>query len=80
MDQQRRQSKCKLIRYQFLMFALTFLNYSVLHATRSVWSAATKKIKDSKDNTITEDDIAGMNSTFLALYGISGFFTGQLAD
>lgn len=66
--------------YQALMFALTFMNYAVLHATRSVWSAATKDIKDLYKGQISEDDIAGVNSAFLACYGIGGFFTGQLAD
>lgn len=62
------------------MFAITFLNYAVLHATRSVWSAATKTIEIVYDGEITQDDIAGMNTAFLACYGIGGFFTGQLAD
>lgn len=94
------------------MFILTFVNYGVLHANRSVWSAATKEfLKNSNNNdiiaaaaatahyyggggddddttttgnsgmvVILEADVAGLNTTFLAVYSLGVLFTGQLAD
>ena len=70
------QSRYRLIRYQLLIFSLTFLNYGVLHATRTVWSAATKEFIDAYDGQISERDIANLNSTFLTVYSLGGFFTG----
>ena len=32
----------KLAALQLLMFGITFMNYAALHATRSIWSSATK--------------------------------------
>lgn len=68
----------RLLFYQIIMFLITYLNYTMLHATRAVWSAGTKNFKtlyhfDDKDITI-------MNTCFLGFYGCGGFFTGQLAD
>lgn len=60
------------------MFVITYFNYAMLHASRSVWSAGTK---DFKTLYKFEDyTIAGINTVFLASYGVCGFFSGQLAD
>jgi sugar phosphate permease len=58
------------------MFGLTFLNYAVLHATRSVWSAATKDFLDIYSEAFSKEDIADINMTFLACYGLGSFFCG----
>jgi sugar phosphate permease len=58
------------------MFALTYVNYATLHATRAIWSAATKDLK----TFFSTDEIALMNGLFLASYAVGGIFTGQLAD
>ena len=60
------------------MFAITFINYAALHATRSIWSSATKDFK-SKFN-FSMADVTTMNSTYLICYAVCGIFTGQLAD
>lgn len=60
------------------MFALTFVNYSVLHCTRAIWSAATKDFQTLYG--FTTDEIAAMNMCFLLSYAIGGIFLGQLAD
>jgi len=60
------------------MFLITFMNYAVLHASRSVWSAATKDFKTIYDFSVPQ--IAYMNSCFLGAYAVGGIFTGQLAD
>ena len=60
------------------MFAITFTNYAALHATRSIWSAATKDFKTTFN--FNDQQIASMNSTYLTLYAVCGIFTGQLAD
>lgn len=58
------------------MFALTYINYATLHASRSIWSAATKDLK----NFFSQDEIALMNGLFLGFYAVGGIFAGQLAD
>lgn len=60
------------------MFALTFVNYSVLHCTRAIWSAATKDFKTLYG--FTTNQVAAMNMCFLLSYSIGGIFLGQLAD
>jgi len=52
------------------MFALAYLNYSVLHSTRSVWSAATHDFLTIYE--FTKDEIANMNACFLGAYAVSG--------
>ena len=71
-----RPALTKLRLLQVLMFAITFCNYAVLHATRSVWSAASKDLTVVYEGEITQDQIAGLNTAFLACYGLGGFFTG----
>ena len=58
------------------MFALTYINYATLHASRSIWSAGTKDLK----TYFSQDEIALMNGLFLGFYAVGGIFTGQLAD
>ena len=61
-----------------MMFGLTFINYAVLHCTRSIWSAATKDFQKLYDFSVPE--VAAMNMCFLLSYSIGGIFLGQLAD
>ena len=61
-----------------MIFCMTFFNYAVLHATRSIWSAATKDIE--KNYGFEHTNIANMNSCFLVSYGLGNIFMGQLAD
>ena len=58
------------------MFTITFMNYAVLHASRSVWSAATKDLTNIYPDAINNDIIANMNTCFLLSYGFGGFFSG----
>jgi sugar phosphate permease len=58
------------------MFGITFMNYAVLHASRSVWSAATKDLTLIYPEAINNDIIANMNTCFLISYGVGGFFSG----
>jgi sugar phosphate permease len=52
------------------------MNYAVLHASRSVWSAATKDLTLIYPEAINNDIIANMNTCFLISYGVGGFFSG----
>jgi sugar phosphate permease len=61
---------------QALMFVITFMNYAVLHASRSVWSAASKDFTKIYPDAIDKDKIAYMNTCFLFSYGVGGFFSG----
>lgn len=67
---------------RMIIFIITFLNYAILHACRSVWSTATQNLDTTGDKKgfFTTNDISNINTAFLASYGIGGFFTGQLAD
>lgn len=68
----------RLLFYQSVVFIITYLNYAMLHATRSVWSSGTK---DFKRLYGFEEYLTGaMTTCFLLFYGVGGFFTGQLAD
>ena len=60
------------------MFLLTYLNYGILHATRSSWALATKDFKDvyGFSSTVVSD----MNATFLIFYSIGGFSLSHLGD
>ena len=60
------------------MFALTFMNYAALHATRSIWSSATKDF--ITDYNFSEDTIAYMNICFLTAYAFGATFLSQFAD
>lgn len=60
------------------MFSLTFVNYGILHATRSAWSLASKDLSTEYDFSTT--NIADMNSTFLGFYSIGGFYLSHLGD
>ena len=68
----------RLLKYQILMFLITFFNESMLHATRSIWSAGTKDFQ--KLYGFSKTTIAAMNTTFLAFYGVGSFFSGHIAD
>ena len=57
------------------MFTLTFVNYAVLHTTRSMWSSATKDIENMYEGFDT-NNIALMNMCFLTSYSVGGFFLG----
>lgn len=72
------EDRCRRISYQVAMFALTFFNYAMLHATRSAWSLATADL--TKMYGFGVGVIADMNSTFLFFYAASGIFLGHLAD
>ena len=58
------------------MFIFTFFNYSMMHASRSVWSAASKDLKIIYPDAINDDIIALLNTFFLISYGIGGLFSG----
>ena len=72
------ENKCRIIAYQLAMFALTFFNYAMLHATRSSWSLATAELTSYYGFEIST--IADMNSTWLFCYACGGIFLGHLAD
>ena len=60
------------------MFLLCYMNYAILHATRSSWSQATPDLEElyGFDTRV----IARMNSTFLFFYALGGFFISHLGD
>ena len=60
------------------MFLLTYLNYGILHATRSSWALATKDFKDVYG--FTPATVSDMNATFLIFYSIGGFSLSHLGD
>ena len=60
------------------MFLLTYVNYGVLHATRSSWSLATKDLIDLYN--WSETTVSDMNATFLFTYSLGGFFLSHLGD
>mmetsp|Transcript_11908 Transcript_11908/g.15183 ORF Transcript_11908/g.15183 Transcript_11908/m.15183 type:complete len:191 (-) Transcript_11908:1201-1773(-) len=71
-------SKLRRVAFQFGIFLLTYVNYGVLHATRSSWSMATKDLKDLYG---WSDGLASdMNATFLFTYSLGGFFLSHLGD
>lgn len=60
------------------MFLLTFVNYGILHATRSSWSLASTDLLtlyNWKEGTVSD-----MNATFLFTYSLGGFFLSHLGD
>ncbi len=57
---------------------LTYVNYGVLHATRSSWSLATKDLIDLYD--WSDGTVSNMNATFLFTYSLGGFFLSHLGD
>jgi sugar phosphate permease len=60
------------------MFTLTYVNYGILHATRSAWSLASRDfitLYGFKEGTVSD-----MNATFLFFYAIGGFFLSHLGD
>lgn len=61
-----------------MIFLLTYVNYGVLHATRSSWSMATKDLVDlyGWKSGVASD----MNATFLFTYSLGGFFVSHLGD
>ena len=60
------------------MFFLTYLNYCILHATRSAWSLASKDLVDLYG--FSEGVVSDMNATFLGFYSVGGFFLSHLGD
>lgn len=73
----KRQAK-RRIMYQIGMFAITFVNYMILHATRSAWSLATKDLEVIYG--FSTGEISYMNATFLLAYSLGGFFLSHLGD
>ena len=72
------QSQLRLRLFQFAIFSLTYVNYGILHATRSSWSLASKDLitlYGFQTSTITY-----MNSDFLFFYSLGGFFLAHLGD
>lgn len=63
---------------QLFIFALTYLNYGILHATRSAWSLASKDV--TQEYGFTLDQISYMNSVFLGFYSLGGFYLSSLGD
>lgn len=61
-----------------MMFIITFLNYSVLHTTRSMWSSATKDIQ--KVYGFSTQQLALVDTWFLLAYSIGVMFLSQIAD
>ena len=60
------------------MFLLTYLNYAVLHSTRSSWALATTDFKNVYQFSSTT--VSDMNATFLTFYSIGGFLMSHLGD
>ena len=73
-----KDDKCRRVAFQFGIFMLTFMNYGVLHATRSSWSMATKDLLDYYG--WSENTVSDMNATFLFTYSLGGFFLSHLGD
>jgi len=71
-------NKWRRIAFQLGIFLLTYVNYGVLHATRSSWSLATKDLLKLYD--WSESTVADMNATFLFTYSLGGFFLSHLGD
>lgn len=67
-------SKSKIISWQVFVFVATYLNYSVLHACRAVWSGAIPQIK------LSHTWNAVVLFCFLFFYALGGIFSGHLAD
>ena len=60
------------------MFGLTFINYGILHATRSAWTLATSDLMTLYN--FSETQVAYMNATFLFFYSLGGFYLSSLGD
>ena len=71
-------SKCRTMSFQLAMFFLTYVNYGILHATRSSWALATKDFKDVYG--FSPNTVSDMNATFLIFYSIGGFSLSHLGD
>lgn len=71
-------NKWRRMGFQFGIFMLTFVNYGILHATRSSWSMATKDLLNLYN--WSENTISDMNATFLFTYSLGGFFLSHLGD
>ena len=73
-----KQSQKKLRLMQLAMFMLTYVNYGILHATRSSWSLATNDLL--KVYGFSTTIVADMNTDFLFCYSVGGFFLSHLGD
>jgi len=60
------------------MCLLTYVNYGILHATRSSWSMATKDLVELYN--WSDGTVSYMNATFLFTYSLGGFFLSHLGD
>ena len=60
------------------MFLITYVNYGILHATRSAWSLASKDLITLYG--FEKGTVSYMNATFLFFYALGGFFLSHLGD
>ena len=72
------QSQLRLRLFQLAIFSLTYVNYGILHATRSSWSLASKDLITLYG--FSTGSITYMNSDFLFFYSLGGFFLSHLGD
>ena len=72
------QSQLRLRLFQLAIFSLTYVNYGLLHATRSSWSLASKDLITLYG--FSTSSITYMNSDFLFFYSLGGFFLSHLGD
>ena len=77
-EKMRKSSRCRRVAFQGAMFLLTFINYAILHSTRSSWALATKDFKDVYG--FSPNTVSDLNATFLFFYSVGGFFLSHLGD
>lgn len=63
---------------QLAIFSLTYVNYGVLHATRSSWSLVTADLRELYGFSV--GIVGDMNTTFLFCYSVGNFFLSHLGD
>jgi len=63
---------------QLAMFCLTYVNYGLLHSTRSSWSLVTADLRELYGFSVSI--VGDMNTTFLFCYSVGSFFLSHLGD
>ena len=71
-----------MIFFQISVFALTFLTYSAIHATRQGWAFLKTSIKEEEPPGVglSSGEIGVIDSAFYVTYGLCLFVSGSLAD
>ena len=64
-------------KYKIIVFIITFLSYTSIHACRTSWSSAKKKLVEKG---ISEKELGNCDTLFLFVYGLGNLLIGHKGD